>query len=363
VSDFHVVKENDSTSPLLLKAANDGTKYSPVVLEGVGEEEVVKHTFTDVMVTNVQFAGGEDKPYDNVAFSFKSFQTETRPRKSKPAPQRTAAPAAAAPAPATQSGPTPPPPKSPGPVGSGEHIVQQGECILSIARDHGHLFETIFSHPNNAQLRAIRKDPNILLPGDRVHIPEKQRKQAPCQTAMNHVFRKKGSGNFRLRLVEEPQPKNPPPPPPQPVNRGPKGRDFITQDAPPQTHKVDDVPRANVPFKLVIDDSTITGATDADGCIEVAIKPNGRGGKLILDPGTPNELTLPIELGFLNPITEISGVKQRLTNLSFACNDRTEVFTPALQAALKAFQEKNGLNVTGTIDQATRDKLKELHGC
>ena len=91
---------------------------------------------------------------------------------------------------------------------------------------------------------------------------------------------------------------------------GPRGRDFITADPPPQSQKADDVPRANVPFKLVIDEATFTGASDGDGRINVDIPPNAREGTLTLDPGTPNETALPIHLGFLNPITEISGVPE-----------------------------------------------------
>ena len=249
-----------------------------------------------------------------------------------------------------------------GPVGSGEHIVREGECMLSIAQDHGHLFETIFDDPQNAEIKTVRKDPNILLQGDRVHIPPVQLKQEACQTAARHTFRKKGTARLNLRLVEEPQTQGPPAAP-QTVNRGPQGRDFITQDPAPQSQRVDDKPRANVPFKMVIDAFTFTGTTDAEGKIKVNIPPNAKSGKLTLEPGTPNEQTLPIRLGFLDPITEISGVKQRLTNLGFACNDGTAEATPALRFALGAFQQKNGLDVTRTIDEATRNKLKELHGC
>ena len=249
-----------------------------------------------------------------------------------------------------------------GPVGSGEHIVQQGECILSIAQDHGHLFETVWNDPQNAQLQSVRKDPNILLEGDRVHVPSIKRKAAPCQSAARHTFRKKGTARFVLRIVEEPQPKDQPPPPAPAVNHGPKGRDLITEDPAPQSQRVDDVPRVGVPFKLVIDAFTFTGATDGEGKIKVNIPPNAKVGALTLEPGTPNEITLPVHLGFLNPISEISGVKQRLTNLSFACDDGSAEMTPALRSALEAFQQKNGLRVTKDIDQPTRDKLKELHG-
>jgi hypothetical protein len=114
---------------------------------------------------------------------------------------------------------------------------------------------------------------------------------------------------------------------------------------------------------LVIDQFTFTGSSDGEGKITVNIPPNARRGRLTLEPGTPNEFTMPVHLGRLDPITEVSGVKQRLTNLSFACDDGTQEFTGALEFALGAFQQKNGLEVTRRIDEATRSKLKELHGC
>ena len=79
-------------------------------------------------------------------------------------------------------------------------------------------------------------------------------------------------------------------------------------------------------------------------------------------PDTPDETEVTVNLGHLDPITEVTGVKQRLRNLCFDCGDQTPEENEDLETALRAFQSKHGLSVTGTIDQATRDELSKQHG-
>ncbi|MEW6365754.1 MAG: peptidoglycan-binding domain-containing protein [Acidobacteriota bacterium] len=120
-------------------------------------------------------------------------------------------------------------------------------------------------------------------------------------------------------------------------------------------------PRANAPYTLEIDGDLTSGNLDDEGVVECSIRPSARAGRLVVDGGTPNELVYEFRIGHLNPITETSGVKQRLANLGFGCGDLTEEPTPGFAAALRAFQEKNGLTVTGEADEATRSRLRDLH--
>ena len=68
-----------------------------------------------------------------------------------------------------------------------------------------------------------------------------------------------------------------------------------------------------------------------------------------------------LELGHLDPVAEATGVQARLNNLGFFCGKVDGIIGPMTQEAFKAFQEKNGLSETGTADQATRNKLAQLH--
>src|SRR5260370_22392801 len=89
-----------------------------------------------------------------------------------------------------------------GPIGTGDHVVQEGECLLSIAYQHGFLWETIWNLPANAQLRGTRKDPGQLLVGDRIMIPERETKEVSADTDKWHRFVKRGVP-AKLRLVVE----------------------------------------------------------------------------------------------------------------------------------------------------------------
>ncbi|MGK3963819.1 peptidoglycan-binding protein [Sorangium sp. So ce118] len=240
-----------------------------------------------------------------------------------------------------------------------DHRVRDGECISSIASDHNLSWETVWNHPNNAALKQKRKSPNLLKKGDSVHVPDPVLKEHPAATAAMHKFvLKRPKAQLRLRVVGEPPPKPragaPAPPPP------PDRRRAITEDPEPDTAPLADEPRAGVAYVLEIEGASIRGETDSDGRIACDIPPNARTARLILEPETPRETILPLALGHLDPLEEVSGVKQRLANLTFGCGEGDDE-TPELAAALRAFQEKHGLSVTGEVDQATRDKLREVH--
>ena len=243
------------------------------------------------------------------------------------------------------------------------YLAKEGDCVSSIAFERGLFWKTVWDDPQNADLKSRRRDPNVLKPGDIVHIPVLRLGSQSGATESRHRFVLKGvPAKLQLRIVHEPLPEPRPAAgePPHPPRLDAK--DSFTEDAEPVSTRQLDEPRANVPYVLEIDGVLNEGTTDADGRVEVTIPPNARRGKLILEPGTASEKTLPLRLGHLDPLSELTGVKQRLANLGFDCGDCSAADTPALPAALRAFQEKQGLPITGEVDQATRDKLRELHG-
>ncbi len=240
-----------------------------------------------------------------------------------------------------------------------EHQVKQGECISSIAAKYGLFPETIWDDSANADLKKRRGEPNLLLPGDTVVVPDKCAKEESAAAGQRYRFRKKGvPAKFRLRVVEpSEEDEEPEAVPPQT-----DGKDSDTEDPVIESDGGEERPRGDVPYVLKIDGQLIEGRTDADGFVECDIPPDAKKGKLILEPGTPDELELPVRLGHLDPITEVSGVKERLANLGFECGDPDDSLSPELVAAVKTFQEDHGLTVTGEIDGETRDKLEEVHG-
>ena len=89
-------------------------------------------------------------------------------------------------------------------AGQGNYFVKQGDCIYSIAKAHGFLWETLWDLPENAELKQMRKDPAVLYPGDRVFIPDLRKKEEPGETEKRHRFRLKGTpSKLVLRFLDD----------------------------------------------------------------------------------------------------------------------------------------------------------------
>lgn len=244
-----------------------------------------------------------------------------------------------------------------------QHTVKQGECMSSIAGKYGHFWETLWDHPQNADLKERRGDPNVLNPGDTVHVPDKIEKSENCATGQTHRFVKKGvPAKLRLRLLQDPDETNQTQPQQTSANEGEDDTFSGGDPASPPTPKAPE-PRKDVPFILEIDGESTSGTSDSDGVIEMSIPETARKGKLTLNPGTEAEEVIALRLGTVDPASEVSGAQQRLANLMMYHGAIDGQDNAELRTALKYFQQLNDLEVTGEIDQTTRDKLLEVHGC
>jgi len=79
-------------------------------------------------------------------------------------------------------------------------------------------------------------------------------------------------------------------------------------------------------------------------------------------PGTEKEISFPLHLGEMDSIETVIGVRKRLYNMAYRCAPEGDEVDPDLRDALMRFQRGNDLKVTGSIDQATKDKLVQVHG-
>ena len=85
------------------------------------------------------------------------------------------------------------------------HIVQPGEHLSAIAMRHGFAdYRSLWYDGGNAGLRQQRKNPNVLLAGDRVVIPERKERVELRPTDKRHRFVKEGQPlRLRVRLLDE----------------------------------------------------------------------------------------------------------------------------------------------------------------
>src|SRR5262245_54731482 len=81
------------------------------------------------------------------------------------------------------------------------HQVGQGEHLPAIALTYGFPdFHKIWDDAGNAALRKQRQNPNVLNPGDKVFIPDKQEKEVAGQTEKRHRFQVR-KPELKLKLV------------------------------------------------------------------------------------------------------------------------------------------------------------------
>lgn len=246
--------------------------------------------------------------------------------------------------------------------GGGKHIVQQGECIETIAARHGHDPHKLWDC--NAGLHETRKSRHVLAPGDEVDVKPVDRKTVQLPTEQIH----------RLRVQR------------------PKARLVVR-------FFVDDEPRAGEAYTLVYRGTEITGTTDGDGVLDepvpfdldratVRFAPWGEPPPLwrpepfagVNDPNLvhedgdpeaenaaleaetseePSEDVYEFHLRHLDPSAEVSGAQGRLHGLGYSVGPIDGKLGPRTTDALRSFQADEGLEPTGELDDATKAKLSE----
>ncbi len=203
--------------------------------------------------------------------------------------------------------------------------VKQGDCLASIADQHGFFWEQLWNHQQNSDLKEKRKNPNVLLPGDKVFIPDLDPFIVSCPTGQAHKFMVKGvPEELNLQM------------------------------------KIDGLPVKNTDYILELDGQEIAGTTDGEGRIVQSIMPSTKSARVVLGEGE-DRLEYNLNLGHLDPIDEVSGVQARLDNLGFGLGKTDGELGQNTAAALKSFQEAHDLDPSGELDQATKDALLKEH--
>ena len=204
------------------------------------------------------------------------------------------------------------------------HVVEQGDCISSIAEQYGFFWSTLWNHADNADLKELRKNPNVLLPDDVLVIPDKKVKEESCATEKSHKFKRKGvPAVLKIRLLNNGQ------------------------------------PRKNFGWKANLGGTWQEGKTDGDGNVEIKLAPRCDSGILKLENGTEYQL----QLRELDPVDSVSGVQGRLNNLGYDCGAVDGKMNETTTESIKGFQGDYELKVDGMISEEFCSKLKDVYGC
>jgi len=251
--------------------------------------------------------------------------------------------------------------QAPEEVVCGDRTVGDGECIYSIAADEGHKWENVWDAPENADLKAARRNPGALLPGDALTLPDKRPKQAEVSTGQSHTFKFGKSTTIEFRLLGR-MPDAGEDEPDDHADHGQCGDH--DGDGGTQAQKEDDgrnEAMADTPCKLEYEGGSADGTTDGDGVVKFKIPVGIKEGTLKVGEGE-QAWEMKVTIGGLNPVESISGVQQRLSNLGYLRNKVSGEFDEFTRAALRHFQTDNSLDISGKVDDATRDKLNSAHG-
>ena len=212
------------------------------------------------------------------------------------------------------------------------HTIGKGEHLALIAAQYGFCdYTIIWNDGNNAELKALRINPNVLLEGDKVYIPDKQQKQESGATSARHVFQVT-TDKLMLRIVLE---------------------------------DIYEKPIANSPALMFLDGAQVQVTTDGTGKIEQEIDPYLQLCLLqIKSDQTPfaGDM-LTINIGDLDPVDTISGQCARLNNLGYFAGTTKDPKNPAFLSAAEEFQCDSKIPVDGQVGPATQAKLKQIHGC
>jgi N-acetylmuramoyl-L-alanine amidase len=202
--------------------------------------------------------------------------------------------------------------------------------MLGIAATFGFTeWEPIWNLAQNKKLRELRPDPSVLAEGDVVFVPDLVPQVFVLETGKRHrIVIKRLKAAIRLQLLH-----------------------------------LDATPIAGAKYAATPARKPLEGQTDGDGWFEQKVLADASELELAVtladDPDGPRYIWR-LAIGHLDPVDTASGLQQRLANLGYWPAGESEAAT--LPFGLRAFQEDHDIEVTGEADQATQDKLKEVHG-
>lgn len=200
----------------------------------------------------------------------------------------------------------------------------EGDHLARVAALHGlRAFRALWEHADNAPLRKQRTSPHVLAPGDLVHLPAVRVGVADRPTEQRHRFQAQLS-TLRLRVRRQ--------------------------------HE-DGTPVTDPPTAITCEGATVAFTASAD-LLDVPIAPIAQACSV-----TAPDVELLLTLGYLQPVSMVPGIRERLNNLGYRAGDSDDVDTNSMRSAIEEFQCDQGLVVDGRCGPITQQRLRAVHGC
>ena len=204
------------------------------------------------------------------------------------------------------------------------YVVRQGDYLVKLAFVHGFDAEEVWNDAKNEEIRGKRGDHNILAPGDIVYLPVKEKEGFSIVKGATNKYTAK-------------------------------------------------VPKITVHLVIKDEDgqALVGESYEIRGLGEPVRGTVGDGGAVSFEaPVTLREATFallrlgivyPVRVGDLDPIEDTSGVRMRLAHLGHLRSPDDDD-RESMARAILAFQKAQKMDLTGVLDEATRDALKTAHG-
>lgn len=203
------------------------------------------------------------------------------------------------------------------------YVVRQGDYLTKLAARFGFVAKEVWDDPKNARIKELRKDGEVLYPGDLLYLPVRKKTSMPF---------KAGETNTYVAVV-------------------PKAKVVMR-------YFDEEGPWANESFVVEDMNPPMTGTTDGQGNLTISVPVTMQSVTLYFEKHNYRDVLL---IGHLDPIEETSGLRQRLSALGFYRGDFLDPNEGPTTAAICQFQEKHGLSVTGKADQETLSAIAKAY--
>jgi hypothetical protein len=208
------------------------------------------------------------------------------------------------------------------------YVIRQGDYLTKLAYTMGFDADDVWNHPKNAALCDLRKDMDVLCPGDILYVPRDERPALPITAGTTNRFTAAvpvTTVNLVLHV---------------------EGRAL-----------------ADEPFEVQGLGESISGTTDGEGRLSIPVPVHVP--EVHVHLPKRNEV-YPILIGHLDSATERSGIRARLTNLGYLRYHHAELDEELLRRALVAFARDHGGDEASepgeAIELGSSKALKAAHG-